>query len=899
MKRGRADGNTFPEIIKKITAVRSEYTSARLIYSNLKHRMEGKVFQRPPDYLAPEIDYTTAEGRLYTISVRDYDVRFLDRVTSEKALKHLNLIHLARHGHGTASLELLQRAEALYPQISSRFVGAALVENQYLIPYTSTGRFTEDHISNKGAMLMDLTRRGFATPDFNLLTSSWFQLPPPERERVASEAIRNLEKLTGRRLGDPKNPLLIAMRSAMPAYIPGFMPTFLNVGLTPEMLQGLPGRYGSDAAARIRLNSRKTILEALDPESFAEFEQERMASLTREENHLLADRIERRIEARDPLLLTSARRQILFFLGKIHAYYERHLDVLRNFMGEAQHYPTVIFQRMVCSVIDRNSYAGVLYSRHPRRGLGVYLQYARTVYGEDLMTGRMSPEEKFLLNRAEARHSFPAVFHFWDRLIRLEQIYQSPVMVEFTGVHGIFTILQVNQAELSGVGMLTALIDLHRDGTVSGSRVRQLIKPYHVRQIESDAIDPHSLKDLKPFSRGISVLPRSAVSGRLYFSGEKAKRARRERRGENIILIKNRFTPTDAVDMQRVDGICSLSPAAIHVVTTAQNLGIPALLNLEEQGVSLNEEDDALTNSQGETLREGDWVTISSRKKTLFAGRAVFAPARLLRFMSGDKVPLTSDETLYFKRIASYYSQYKGILENAEVSEFRSLKDLGHAIMYGKLKDNPDGAGDFVNRCFDLNREQLVQNLLEVTLGTHLINTAAFKVLSLDRQVSLVKGALQICRQTKQSGYQAGAFVIGSLIAPGLPAAFWKSVTPDEIARLINEWVLHKKYLDILSDVGEKRTNRARDIILSSGLQPLGIHPGMILEFIPLKLSGIDLAEVRACVGGDCDPETRLILELLEKPYSIFFDFSNRWSVNRLKALCESAGRPLPGPDDV
>jgi pyruvate,orthophosphate dikinase len=59
--------------------------------------------------------------------------------------------------------------------------------------------------------------------------------------------IRNLEILSGRKLGDPENPLLIAMRSALPEYLPGFMPTYLNVGLIPEMLPGLPRRYGEGA----------------------------------------------------------------------------------------------------------------------------------------------------------------------------------------------------------------------------------------------------------------------------------------------------------------------------------------------------------------------------------------------------------------------------------------------------------------------------------------------------------------------------------------------------------------------------------------------------------------------------------------------------------------------------
>ncbi len=74
------------------------------------------------------------------------------------------------------------------------------------------------------------------------------------------------------------------------------------------------------------------------------------------------------------------------------------------------------------------------------------------------MTGRLRPEERHFLSREEAHRDFPAIYHFWGRLAQLEEIFRGPVMVEFTGVHGTFTILQVNPAELSGAGMVTSAL---------------------------------------------------------------------------------------------------------------------------------------------------------------------------------------------------------------------------------------------------------------------------------------------------------------------------------------------------------------------------------------------------------------------------------------------------------
>jgi hypothetical protein len=884
-------------IVREVLQVRSEYTSARDICSNLEARLSRTLWARHRGYAPPEVDYLTADGRRHSTRVRDCDVRYLDRVPAARAVEHAGLIHGARRGDPEALQALERRTQETFLKISARFAGQPLLDNAHVTPYTTQGPLSEALHSHKGSILLDLSRRGFATADFSLLTSAAYELSGEALEACARDAIRNLEILSGRRLDDPENPLLVAVRSAMPEYIPGFMPTYLNVGLTPRVLFGLPRRYGPEAAVRIRLNNRKTLLEVVDPEAFQELEKERLPGLGTEEIRALAGRIEDRLEGLAPGLLSDALAQVMLCLSGAYRYYRDHRDVLANFAGRETHRPAVIMQRMVCSVIDRESYAGVLYSRHPRLGSGVFLQFARTVFGEDLMTGRLQPEERHFHGRAETREEFPAVYHFWDRLFQLEDVFRGPVMVEFTGVHGTFTVLQVNAAELAGTGMLTAVMDMHRTGLIPAGRVRELIQPYHVRQVESDAIDPRSLEALEPFARGVAVLPRSAVSGRVYFSAAHVRDGRDES-GAPVILVKERFTPQDAVEMQGVAGICSLSPAAIHVVTTAQNLGIPALLNLEEQGLRLDREARRLVNAEGRELREGDWVTISSRMKTLFIGRAVFAPARLLRFMAGESLPLSPPERERFEGLAEAYRAFRRITESVGAAEFKSLQDLGRAIRYGELRDRPERALDFVNRAFDLDPGGMARHLLEVSLGTHLINQTAFRLLSPERRLRLLKEAAAQGRERHLSGYEAGAFVLGCLVEPASPADFWRRLEPAESAYLLNEWVLHQKYLSVLDDVGPRKVRLARQIVRSRGLSGAPLPPGAAAEFIRLKLSGVDLDRVQAALPGDSDPGTGELLAGLKQPYSAFFDFSSPESLAGLEKICREEGLPRPDRDD-
>ena len=898
---GSPDSEPAPDtpcLVRSAADVRSEYMSTRLIAANIEHRLRRAVLPRDPGYVAPEIDYVLCDGSSHTMTVRDSDVRYLDRVPRDRAIRHVDLIHRARRGDPAAAGELTRRTQTLAQSISRRFAGRTLVENALVIPYTSSGTFSEEAISHKGSILLDLSRRGFATADFNLLSADAFLLSSAERDRAIGAVVQNLEVLTGRRLGNARDPLLIAMRSAVSEYIPGFMPTYLNVGLTPDLFPGLPARYGPDGAVRIRLNSRKTILEALDPAAYAGLEGEFRQDLTRVEAERLIETTEAMIAGRAPELLTDAFGQIRFFLECAYRYYTDHLDVLRNFMRRETHYPAVIFQRMVCSVIDERSYAGILYSRDPATGKGVFLQYARTVFGEDLMTGRLVPQEVRFSTRDEARPRFPAVYHFWNRLFQLEDIFRAPVMVEFTGVHGTFTILQVNAAEMTGSAMLTAVMDLHRDGRISAERVREVIRPCHVRQIESDAIDPASIGALEPFARGVAVLPRAVVTGRLSFSvaadltSDRADPSR-------VILAKDRFTPQDAMDMQRVRGICSLSPAAIHVVTTAQNLGIPALLNLEAEGVRIDAAGRRLVNAAGGEIREGDWVTISSRHRTLYAGRAVFAPARLLRFMAGEPVDLTEVERPRFERLAEYYREYRQILERVDASGFESIEDLGHAIRYGELRGDPVRAAEFVNRCFDVRAEGLVTRLLSTTLGMHLVNLTAFALLTEGRKVRLLRLVASACARRGLSGYHAGAFVVGSLLDPRAPAAFWERFSAQEIGFLLNEWVQHQKYLGVVDALGEKRVARAREIILAGGMGDLPGLAAAAVGFLSLKLSCADLSAVARSLPPGADQQTIELVERLREPIGRLVDFDDERSVARLRSLCKAEGVPVPRADQA
>ena len=354
------------------------------------------------------------------------------------------------------------------------------------------------------------------------------------------------------------------------------------------------------------LNNLRNLCRLLDRDKHA-------AILSAIRTDLPADEVDRLVEQLSGILAKTDRKliedpfaQALFFAKQAYKDFEENQELVVTLCRGTEHYPSLILQKMICTVRDETAYAGVLCSRHTQTGTGVELQTAHNIFGEEMMTGTAEIESTAFEDRETIKELFPAVYHFAPHLPELERDFESPVTIEFaveaTRRCQWFALLQLNETAMAGRAAFTAMVDMHKSGTISRRRVTELIRPYHIKQLTSDTIDQEVFDKLSPFCCGISVLPRSAVSARVYFTGEAALKAKSM--GEKVCLCKTTFVPTDTVVMREMDAIISLTSAAIHVVTICHSLGIPALLSLEKNGVDL-QPGGRLVNSNGREIRGG------------------------------------------------------------------------------------------------------------------------------------------------------------------------------------------------------------------------------------------------------------------------------------------------------
>ena len=817
---------------------------------------------------------------------RWYDMYCLLKLSADERRHFLELL-LTEKEEGTPSEELERIREEFHQTCCHYADDNPLVDNDCLITTLSTGDYTDEEISYKGRMLMDLTRNSYPVPDFCILTSRSFSQPERLPELLEA-AIRNLETMVHCQLGANHNPLVFAIRCAMPQYIPGLMPTLLNIGVTRTAYEALRNMYADAMANRVYLSTLRSIGEML---SIEQRYTRSDISLNNQEQETRIAEMEAAINAIDPRLLTDAHYQALRLVKHVRQFYVDNSDLILTFMQGKQAFPSLILQRMVWTIGNNESYPGVLYSRHSRTGVGKQVESYRNIFGEEIMTGDVTTDDLSYGDRAEIRRQFPAVYHFDPLLKKLEGRYKTPVTIEFaveSRPHqlSLFSVLQLNASEMTGRAALVSSINLRNEGLIDDAQVTDLIKPYHLRQIVSASIDDHSLTKLQFFGHGLSVLPRTAISARLCLSVAKAREWKAK--GQNVCLCQEHFVPEDTITLNEVDAILSMMPAAIHVVTACRGYGIPAFMDLQSFGIRI--EGQTIVNAEGLTIHEGDLLTVSSRRQSIFLGQADFRPARFTKYLQGGTVELTDTEHEFFEEMKLAYQQYQDIVNSQQAIYITDINKLARLIRCD-LQDKPKKAAGIVNSWYESRPADYVDGVLQSRMGDHNDQSRLFNLLDTSHKINFFQRISAVCLQRGLSGLTAGSFMIGRFVAHPLPVHMWDSLSDTIVAFLLNEYVLYEKYQQVLQEVGEIKLARAHSRIETEGIDNMVLRNFDLTNFIPLLHSNHRWDQVSTALEGiDHQDNTHLLVEMLSKPLDELFDLSTPWKRAQVEEVLRQAG---------
>lgn len=831
------------------------------------------------------------DENVYEFPPRWYDMYQLLKLREGEQVRFLELL-LGEHA-GTLSdneLQQLERQRIDFHEQCRRYVAENPLSDcdELITTLTEEGDFTDEVISYKGHMLLDLTRNCYPVPDFCILTAKSFT-NPDHLPAMLERAIRNLEIMTNCRLGDAKNPLVFAIRCAMPQYIPGLMPTLLNIGVTRTSYRALRKKFAPTMANRVYLSTLHTLCEMLELDHHYE---ESDIQLSEEAQCRRIEELEHRVEssAMGEKLITDAWEQVLQLTLFVKKFYDSNSDLILTFMQGKQAFPSLILQRMVWTIGNNDSYPGVLYSRHSRMGTGKQIESYRNIFGEEIMTGDVTTDDLAYEDRNEIRGEFPAVYHFDPLLKKLEGRYKTPVTIEFaveSRPHklSLFSVLQLNASEMTGRAALVSAIDMRNSGLISDAQVMDLIKPYHLRQIISASIDDRSIAKLAFFGGGLSVLPRTAISARLCFSVAKARELKAK--GENVCLCQEHFVPQDTITLNEVDAILSMMPAAIHVVTACRGYGIPAFMDLHSYGISIK--DNSIVNNAGLTIDEGEMITLSSKRQSLYKGQAAFKPARFTKYLEGAPVELDDNEKLFFEKMREAYTQYQTIVTSQEANYITDIHKLARLIRCN-LQNKPKIASEIVNTWYEGRPEEYVSQVMQSRMGDHNDQSRLFNMLLQRNKIDFFHRAYQLCRQRNVSGLTAGSFMIGRFVARPLSRHVWNALSNAIVAWLMNEYVLYEKYLHVLQEVGEIKLARAHSRIETEGIDNMVVRNFDLNNFAPLLYSQHDWQQVAEELEKmEHQDNTHLLIEMLSRPVNEIFDLNTPWKAKIIEDILKQA----------
>lgn len=384
------------------------------------------------------------------------------------------------------------------------------------------------------------------------------------------------------------------------------------------------------------------------------------------------------------------------------------------------------------------------------------------------------------------------------------------------------------------------------------------------------------------FGRGLSVLPRTAISCTLCFSPAHARE--RKAQGENVCLCQDRFVPEDTITLNEVDAILSMTPAAIHVVTACRGYGIPAFMDLNCYGIRRT--GNTLTNSDGLVINEYDTITLSSKQQLIFKGVADFKPARFTKFYHGEPVELSDEEKAFFEKMRDSYRTYQHIVSSEQVNYIADINKLARIIRVD-MQSKHDKGMEIVNTWYSQNADLYVEQVLESRMGDHQDQSRVFDLLTNEHKTDFFRRAAHACHERGLCGLKAGSFMLGRFVAKPLPVSVWKGLSPRIVAFLLNEYVMYEKYQMVLQEVGEMKVARAHARIENEGVDDMVIHTFDLFNFVPLVYAKPDWEAVAAALEADANhlDNTHLLEVKLAQPIDRLFDMSKPWNKARIDNL--------------
>ncbi|MGI8707407.1 MAG: pyruvate, phosphate dikinase [Actinomycetota bacterium] len=506
-------------------------------------------------------------------------------------------------------------------------------------------------LGGKGANLAEMTNLGLPVPPgftitteaCNAFRDSEQRFPDGLLDEVA-EHRKKLEEEMGRQIGDPRDPLLVSVRSGAPFSMPGMMDTVLNVGLNDESVKGLTKqtsseRFAWDSYRRLLQMFGKTVMgiegdffeDAIDGakekkgvQNDIDLDTKDLQKLVKEFKKIIKKETGEQFPQDPTEQLHEAIEAVFRSWDNKRAQDYRRRNHISDSLGTA-----VNVQSMVFGNRGDDSGTGVAFTRDPsngdKRGYGDYLQNAQ---GEDVVAGIRNTLELDEMGNVQPR----AYDELKDHMDSLERHFKDMCDIEFTVEEGKLWLLQTRVGKRTSLAEWVIAYDMVQEGLIDeATAVRDRLTAGKLDELFKPIIQAE-LKDAKePVAKGLNASPGAAV-GKAVFTADDAHEW--AEKGEKVILVRRETNPDDYHGMVASQGILtSAGGTNSHAAVVARGEGIPAVCGAES--IRIDRKAKKLS-VKGTEVKEGDWLTIDGTDGTVYAEELETEPSVLEAAILGE-----------------------------------------------------------------------------------------------------------------------------------------------------------------------------------------------------------------------------------------------------------------------
>ncbi|NMA04776.1 MAG: pyruvate, phosphate dikinase [Acholeplasmataceae bacterium] len=521
------------------------------------------------------------------------------------------------------------------------------MSKKYVYLFSEGNASMRNLLGGKGANLAEMIHLGLPVPfGFTVTTeacSRYYEEGKkiaPEIVKEIFEAVKALEKESGKKFGDVKNPLLVSIRSGARASMPGMMDTILNLGLNNEAVVGLANltnnpRFAYDSYRRFIMMFADVVME-IDKENFDKIFDERKklknthddADLTAEDMEYIAKAFLKRYEElkgepfpQDPKVqLIEAVSAVFRSWDNPRANTYRRLNHIPYSWGTAVNVQTMVFGNM-----GMDCGTGVAFSRNPSTGENeLYGEYLFNAQGEDVVAGVRTPKPI-----AKLKEESPEIYkQFHDIAERLEHHYKDMQDLEFTIERDKLYILQTRSGKRTAQAAVKIATDFVKEGLIDEKEALLRVDPQALDHLLHPTFDPEALKKAEPIGEGLAASP-GAAYGRVYFTAESARQGK-EKTGDPVILVRLETSPEDIEGMVVAAGILTARGGMTsHAAVVARGMGTCCVAGADH--VVINEKEHYFT-IRGHKVNEGDFISLDGSTGKVYAGKIATTEATV----SGD-----------------------------------------------------------------------------------------------------------------------------------------------------------------------------------------------------------------------------------------------------------------------